>query len=252
MIKVLKKTFDIIEYIGAKQGSPVLPGEIVDALDLNQPTTIRILKDLVELGYLDQVSRQAGYCLGPLAYWVTHGQQYMHKLTSTADPIIKDCAQEIGNSVLFAVLHGNSRYILSHYNYNPDVMIELDTPLYDDLYETATGRVLLAFCDRKQREKIIRSLGTPSQEDWVEASTPEKLKKCLSKIRKDGFEKNISPRFKIAAFPVYSNNKFIAALGASVPPNLCTDEELAEKFDRVARAAQSITDKLSPKRTPIG
>jgi len=252
VIKVLKKTFDIIEYIGARNGRPVLPGEIVDALNLNQPTTIRILKDLVELGYLDQVSRQAGYCLGPLAYWVTQGKQYMHQLTSMADPIVNDCARDIGNSVLFAVLHDTSRYILAHYNYNPNVIIELDTPLYDDLYETATGRVLLAFCDRKQREKIIRSLGTPSQEDWSEASTPDKLKKCLGKIKKDGFEKNLSPRFQIAAFPVYSNDKFIAALGASVPPNLFSEKELAEKFDRVARAAQLITDKLSPKRIPIG
>ena len=89
MIKVLKKAFSIVEYVAGKSGNPVLPGEIVAALGINQPTCVRILKDLVELNYLEQISRQKGYVLGPLAYWITGTKRYREELVAVADPLVE-------------------------------------------------------------------------------------------------------------------------------------------------------------------
>ncbi|MBN2642311.1 MAG: helix-turn-helix domain-containing protein [Victivallales bacterium] len=245
MIKVLRKSFDIITYIASRQGESVLPGEIVRALGLNQPTTIRILKDLVETGYLEQVSSRQGYSLGPLAYWVTHGKVYMDELSKAADPLINECAKAAGESVLLAVLNGCRRHILIHYNYNTDIAVEITQPFYEDIYQTATGRVLLAFCERRHQSSIIKNCGMPKTGEWDEVADMPGMKKYLEQIRRRGYEKSRNDKYHIAAFPVFRNNEFTAALGISVPPGTVTPEKLEDKFSRAALTARLITEKIS-------
>ena len=75
MIKVLQKTFDLLEYVGACP-HPVLPREAAEALRLPQPTTVRLLRDLAELGYLEQSGPRKGYRLGPVPFRLADGKIY--------------------------------------------------------------------------------------------------------------------------------------------------------------------------------
>ena len=65
MIKVLDKTFGILEAIVRATPHPMGPMALAEALELNRATCSRILKMLLESGYIVQVSRQAGYVAGP-------------------------------------------------------------------------------------------------------------------------------------------------------------------------------------------
>ena len=217
MIKVLKKTFDIIEFIAGRQGQPVLPAEIVKAIKLNQATSIRILKDLVALGYLEQISRQKGYVLGPMSFWISGGKRYRDAITRKADPLILSCAQASGQSVLLAVSVGTRRFILCHHNANPRINVNVDEPWYEDMYITATGRMLLAHMNEHEIDAFVKSCGLPSELDWPGIITAAELKKQLQMIKEKGLIAFRKGTLFILSFPVLKGKEFAGALGMSVP-----------------------------------
>lgn len=112
MIKVLQKTFDVLEY-AANSPHPVLPGETAEALGLPQPTAARILRDLAELGYLEQPGPRKGYRLGPVPYHLAGGRLYDDEFLRFVTAAVKECARSIGQSVLFAVRRRGCRYSCS-------------------------------------------------------------------------------------------------------------------------------------------
>ena len=58
MIKVLDKTFGILEEIIKATPHPMGPMALAEALELNRATCSRILKMLLDSGYIIQVSRR--------------------------------------------------------------------------------------------------------------------------------------------------------------------------------------------------
>ena len=65
MIKVLDKSFAILEEIIAATPQPLGPLALAKKLGLNRTTCSRILRMLLDAGYIVQISRQAGYAAGP-------------------------------------------------------------------------------------------------------------------------------------------------------------------------------------------
>ncbi|MFA6816796.1 MAG: helix-turn-helix domain-containing protein [Lentisphaeria bacterium] len=69
MIKVLAKAFAVYEEVARKSTvRPVRCFEIAEACQIAPAMVMRLLQTLVRLKYLRQVSRQAGYTIGPKAH----------------------------------------------------------------------------------------------------------------------------------------------------------------------------------------
>lgn len=242
MIKVLDKAFRVLEYVGGRRGEAVAPGEVASALGMNHPTCVRIMRDLLFMGYLDQVSRQKGYVLGCMPYWLTGGGRYRGELSEQADALVRECARELGQSVLLAVNNNERRHILSHYNYNSRLKVDVSAPWYDDMLETATGRLLLAFMPEAERAATLKTaLSSHPAHAW------EGMDDDLSwRIRAEGrvcFEK---PGMVIAAYPVYRDGVFAAALGMSTPRDEVRNAGDVEKLTGTLEAyARKISEKIS-------
>jgi len=219
MIKVLNKTFDVLEYVAYCRGKAVLPQEVVKALNLNQPTCMRIMKELTELGYLEQLGPRKGYVLGPSAFYPGNGEHYREQLYQAAAPNIESCARKIGQSVLLATRHGFWRYILCHYNYNARMPVNCALPRYDDLYVTASGRALMAFAPANELADILKKKGLPTAVEWpAAAANPSALERELAKIRraeKVTWAAGMSPQLDVVAFPLQVRGEVIAAIGSS-------------------------------------
>ena len=70
MIKVLDKTFLILEKLALQSPRPCRIGELAEEFGLNNATCARILKELVEAGYAIHLSRLTGYTVGPRSWTV--------------------------------------------------------------------------------------------------------------------------------------------------------------------------------------
>jgi len=244
MIKVLKKTFDILELIAQREDA-VFSGEIARTLDLNLPTCSRILKDLAEMGYVEQVATKKGYILGPASYNLSAKKSYRRDLTEIVDPMVKECAYSLKESVLFTILKNTKRYILSHHNGNPELQVIIDKPFYEDAYVTATGRVQLAYCEKDEVEKYIAKNGLPGMR-WDNINTREKFDKALEKVRFDGFyaDKRPDSQLAIVGFPVFQRDKFIGALGCSLLQSTFSGERKEKVIAEIGRNAELVTAAL--------
>lgn len=248
MIKVLDKAFNIVEHVAIASPHPLSPGKLAEKLRINKATCSRIIKDLVANGYLIQVSRLEGYTIGPRTFALTQHVSYKNDIISAADPLVKECAQKISESVLLAEVCNKQRYILTHYNFNPEMNIYLNQIAYDDLCSTATGIILLAYLPSELVLEIIEN----SQERKLLDAAAGMLKPAefLKNVRKNGSfcYNGDAHHLAVTAFPVFKNGKFIAALGASAPKENFTEKhkdftlrELGSTADKISSALSSIT-----------
>ncbi|MCF6176778.1 MAG: helix-turn-helix domain-containing protein [Victivallaceae bacterium] len=252
MIKVLDKAFGILEMIARKSPQPVALGNIAMQLQLNKATCSRIISELIATGYLVRVSRLEGYTIGPRAFALKQSISYKTAMLKVAEPIIRDCALEIGQSVLMAELCNGRRYILAHHSFNPRVNIELNQLDYDDVYEAATGITLLANMPPADLNDFIRTYGLPDVWLWDSDSREEAIKKFLKSVRQQQrvvYTDAKTKAFSIAAFPVFRNGECIAALGLSVPHVEFTGDYKLKVIKKVAEAANEISLSLSTYHT---
>lgn len=247
MIKVLHKAFTLLELIGHSPETAQSLTELSEAADLNQPTTARILKDLVDQGYVEQVSRSKGYILGPMAYQISSQGEYKSGLLEVAKPLITACAREVKQSVLLSTAGNGRRYILFHENHNPNMNIKIVGFYFHDFFMTATGRILMAYMPDKELDTVIERNGLPEPADtWEKVTDIKSFKTELTKIRQaqSFIGSNALSNMTVMACPVFKNQTFMAALGASMP--IFADEQTKEQvFNKVKQTAEAITLSLS-------
>ena len=244
MMKVLQKTFAVLEYI-ATRSHPVTPGELVEELNLPQPTAARILHDLAELGYLEQNGVRKGYRPGPMPYLVAGGKLYNDEFMQFASTEIRECARELGQSVLFAIRRRNSRIILCHFNFNPRFRIDTRAMRFHDLYTTASGRMLLAFAPETELDAFIRENGLPAPMIWPDAAVDdETLKRELGRIRTarcTELPRSKCGNFHIYARPVFHGRTFLGTVAANWEVD--APESASTRYRQsITRLAQILTE----------
>ncbi len=254
MIQVVERAFAVLEYV-AGQSHPVLPAEVVAALKLTQPTASRLLRDLCELGYLEQSGPRKGYGIGPVPFRLAPPHRNPDGLfLEEAGPLLRATARELGQAVLFATRHRHWRMIRLHYNYNPAFALDLGRLRYHDLYCTVSGRLLLAYAPESDLYDVIEKLGEPaarplSAGGWPEAAGGmERFLAELERIRRAGFLELASSgcgNFHCAAFPVFRRRRLLGAVAANWPVD--SDAELTR---RCLDALEELAGRLSRRTVP--
>ncbi|MDD3886374.1 MAG: helix-turn-helix domain-containing protein [Victivallaceae bacterium] len=242
MIKVLDKTFAILEMLATASPQPITPSEISTAHGINRSTCSRILKELCDLGYAEQISRQRGYSVGPRALTLGRAVNYRRDLLNFAVPAVNRCAEELGQSVLIAENRGNSRYIL-YYSNRSKLNIHFDVVVFNDLFETATGLVLAAYAGASEKLEFFRNAKARGENFFPEYSDEADAMAGLAQIRADGFvvRRDFREEQDIIAFPLFRNREFIASLGISMPVGEFNDDI----FKRSRLAAEEINLAMS-------
>jgi DNA-binding IclR family transcriptional regulator len=248
MIKVLNKAFAILEMLAVASPDAVKPGRIAAALNINNATCSRILKDLDAAGYVEKVSREEGYSAGPRAFTFSKQLTYNAELINAAEPCIEECASKLTASVILVELKNNQRYILSHYDYYPDSPIKINELSYTDLFETATGVLLLAYVGNKEREKALKQYGLPDKLFFAGVSDSYGFHKVLDDVKTKGcaYYNKTESNTSIYAVPVFKGKKMIAALGATFIGGLARNPDKENLLAEVSSAAEKITKALIP------
>lgn len=246
MIKVLHKAFGILEIIAENPNEPKSVKDIAEVMGLNTPTTVRILKDLASMGYVEQSGNNKGYTLGPIAFQMGSTGEYMEELLKIGKPLVKNCAESVQQSVLLSVLRKKKRLVLCHSNYSPALNIEINKLYYKDYYETATGRMGIAYLRDEELEDFVETEGLPeNQWGWENVTDLQSLKSALSDIRGNGFYTGDNgSSMTVVSVPVMKNGKFVAALGASMP-SFIKPSEKEEIINKVKETGKLISIGLS-------
>jgi DNA-binding IclR family transcriptional regulator len=181
-MKSLDKAFDIMELVASLGGESITPGKAAEKLGINSATCVRFMKYLCRRGYLEQISRKAGYVAGPACLTFADRQsQYSKIIDASEEPLMK-LAHALGNYINVSVLYNNKRYLL--YSYSSLTRKLSGARRLKFNYEAATSRLLLSACSAAERDELIEVAGMPGK-SWDNIDDKDELLTALEQVRKD-------------------------------------------------------------------
>ena len=244
MVQVLIKAFDILELVAQRNGQSITLTEIADELQLNQATAANINKTLVHKGYLEHIGKKKGYRLGPAAYRLTNEVPYGQDLVNAAREVMETLTSKLNESCLLGVLRNYKRYILHVVNADQEIQVQLRSER--NVYETASGRLLLAYLSEKELERFIQHNGLPDPALWEEASSMEKFHETLTQIKKEALAMTFMGNRHIRGFavPIVVNDAVVAGLSVFLPEYRCTETREQEIIRELKEGAKQIGVKL--------
>lgn len=250
-MKTVKKSFEILRFLAKEPERSYPLREISEVMGINISTCNLLLKSLVEIGAVEQPSPRKGYSLGPLLYHLTRNGPYKKDISIAAEPFLHDFAEKTGETVIFSALHHNQkkRVILSFVEGNQAVKIRTDIVFLEDVYETASGRLLLAFLPPGELSAVLSKHGYPSPVVWKGAGTKASLEKTLQGIRRKGMIilENRKSSFVQIAFPVTEEGRVIAVVASPVPQYRFT-ESGNSMIDELKKTAEKISGVISKQK----
>ncbi len=156
---------------------------------------------------------------------------------------MEDLTAKLNETSLLGVLRNQKRFILHLVNSDQDLQVRSRSER--NVYETATGRLLLAYQSNKERNNFIASSGLPLEQVWKEGITAEALHEALDKIAKDELVITYSVKHIIGlAVPIRKSGKVIAALGIFLPEIRFSAAKKKEIVQAMKAAAKLIMETL--------
>ena len=245
MVQVLLKAFDIIELVVQRDGQAISLTEISEELQINQATAANIINTVVSRGYLEHIGKKKGYRLGPAAYRLTNEIPYEQDLVNAARGIMEELTTKLNESSILGVLRNHRRYILHAVNAVQEVQVQLHSER--NIYETASGRLLLAYLSEKDLTRFIQQNGLPDASIWEEAQTKETFIAELENIKNTGIviTNAVARHVKGFAVPIFVNEQVVAGLSIFLPEYRCSEAHEAEIIETMKLSAAEISEKLS-------
>lgn len=244
MIQVIARAIDILQFVASHEKEPVQLYRIAEHAKLSPPTTANIVKTLVEKSYLEQIGRKKGYVLGIAAYQLTGNPSYQQELITAAKGPMEDLTAQLNETSLLAMIKNNRRIIL--HLVECDQVLQVRTVMEADVYNTSTGRLLMAYYSDNELKNLIKAIGLPSRKVWPGAETRMGLEAALKKIREEEFVQVVSVYHTVGfAMPVYKGKQVVAGLSVFVPESRYTDSHKAKIFRLIKKATKQISEEIS-------
>jgi len=245
MIRSVRRTFDILEFLAAIPETPRTVAEIAANVAVPVATCGRILQTLVACDYAEQLPRKGGFVLGPMAYALASRGPYRKDLARLAEPETRRLASRIDETLVLVTLHRGKRYELCKVEGDRSVQVRDDAPQLDRLYETATGRALLAWLDPEDLALAVKRNGMPGKA-WPEANTKRKMARELERIRAAGRVTVLAEgNIVYVAQPVFEGDAAVAAVGVYLPEHRFAGSHKKEIVNGLDELAKTLAGKLA-------
>ena len=244
MIQVIHRAFDILEYLSSDLSEPKSLGDIADAVQLNHGTCANILKTMVGRHYIDQVAPRKGYCLGVGAYRLTGNSSFQKDILEAARDEMAHLTQHLDESSLLAILKGDQR-VLIHRNLC-DQTLQVQTANEKHVYDSASGRLLIAMLSEAELEKFLARFGLPTPELWVEAAQESAFLEQIRGIRAEEWAYQESIRQVVGyAVPIRKHGRVVASLSVYLPTYRHDSGKATDVLASIRQTAETINRKLA-------
>lgn len=240
-IQVLDRALSILEVISKTPAEPRGPAAIAGEVGINAATCSRILKSLMNRGYVEQDGPKSGYRLGPMAFALTASGSYRKDLVYRAEGLMTVLAAETGETVVLAVLRQGRRMVLHEVESTRAVRVSDEIRQLPNPLSTATGRLLLAYLEQETRARVLEafplSLGA-----WPDIDTSAELEVALASIRNEGSYIRTDGEVAGLAYPVMERGTVIAALGLYMPAYRFCGEHRQQALRLLRDASRAASD----------
>jgi DNA-binding IclR family transcriptional regulator len=245
-IKTLGKLVGVLDCFSTTDRSLTV-SEIADRLGLPRSTAHRSILALKEVGFLEQDQTRDEYRLGMRLF--QFGTTVLHNmdLQREARPFVEALSSLTGGNVHLCVFDGERMVFVERSNGGPTgAQNDTITMEISPCYCTGVGKATLAFQPEPVIEKVITAGLTPYTPHSI--SNADQLRTELAEIRARGFAYDLEEHkvnVRCVAAPIRNTaGKVFAAVSASGPARLMTDETLARFAPYVVGHADAISRRL--------
>lgn len=224
MIGSVQKAMQILTAISEGKSNPVSLAEICEVTGINKSTCSHIISTLLAEGYVQRISATKGYVLGPATYCLSRYGRYDNEFVALCHPLLRFLYKKTGQATLLAVIQGGRKFVIDYIDVEPKLLSANGSSKIhpDDIYRTATGRIMMANMGEKELRDIYEKCGPPPEGHWEEVYSWETLRKQLvgidgrkliktCTIKEDG--QTVSVGYAAA---IYRYSKCVGALGIAL------------------------------------
>lgn len=241
-VQSVQRALDLVEIVAAGGGQMAI-GEIAASCEIPLPTIHRLLKTLIDRGYMRQLPNRRyalGYRLVPLgiAAGTTVG--------ANAESVLSRLVDQLGETANLAILSGDRAEYVAQVPSRHSMRMFTEVGRRVELHCTGVGKVLLAQLDDDQVRSIVGRAGLPAHTPHT-LTTEQALHSSLEEIRKVGYsldEEEQELGVRCVAVPVSSGASSWMAVSVSGPLSRVTDEVVARAVPLLRDAAATLAHDL--------
>ena len=237
-VQSVERTFALLELLAAAGGESSV-SELAAGSGLPQPTIHRLVRTLVDLGYVRQLPSRR-YSLG--AGLIHLGDSASGMLAAMARPRLGELVEAVGETANLSMLDGDKVVYVAQVQSRHAMRMFTEVGRRVHLHSTGVGKVLLAQLDDRAVATLVDRVGLPAQTDRS-ITDPQAFAAEIRRARRRGYavddgEQELGVR--CVAVPVLDAPGAFA-LSVSGPAVRMT----AELVDRAVPALQSAASRLA-------
>lgn len=242
-VRSLERAFDLLEHL-ADAGGELALSELTEVSGLPMPTIYRLMRTLVNQGYVRQEPSKR-YALGPRLIRLGEGAGRL--LGTWARPGLARLVDEIGETANMAVLEGDEAVYVAQVPSKHSMRMFTEVGRRVQPHCTGVGKALLSqLSDRRVREILARTGMDAHTPNTV--TDPDALVAELARIRKRGYaldneEQEIGVRCVAVPLP---GAPALTAISVSGPSGRMTREAVPGVVPIMRDAAERFARELGP------
>ncbi len=245
-VQVIDRTLDILEYLSLTQASKG-PTEIARAVGLNKSTVHRLLAALLGRGYIEKNDVDGTYHIGIKLVEIVSNRINNLELQTEARPVLNDLHDALGLIVHLGILDRHEVVYVEKMDIAPNLRRYAQIGQRVPAQCSSLGKCLLASLSGGQLEFFMADCAF-AQYTQNSITSLRELKEHLRIVRSRNWaidNEEYIPGHRCVGAPVCDyRGEIIAAVSASGPVALLTDERIPEVVEQVKRAASLISRKL--------
>lgn len=241
-VRSLERAFELLEHL-ADAGGELTLSELTAAAGLPMPTTYRLMRTLVEGGYVRQGPTRR-YALGPRL--IRLGEAASRLLGARARPVLAELVKEVGETANMALLEGDEAVYVAQVPSTHSVRMFTEVGRRVRPHCTGVGKALLAQLPAAVADEILTRTGLPAATPRT-ITDPAAMVAELERIRAQGYalddeEQELGVR--CVAVPV-AGTPALAAISVSGPQGRLTRDVITAVVPIMQRTAERLAVRLT-------
>lgn len=232
-VRTLERGLDILALFIESEGKGKTMTEIAQLIGLHPSTTSRLLGALEKHSFLSRGLENRQYVLGSKLLQIADTAATNTSLSTASLPMMRELHLEFNESVSLYVAKGDMRVVLERIDSTQPLRLSVTPGEVFAITRGATGKVLLTWMAKEDRNRIISST-----EDKIDSEEFEK-------IRLRGYAISANERvhgvYAVGAPIFNSRGEIVGALGLSAPYSRYSEDICDKQAQRIKHYTQKIS-----------
>jgi len=241
-VQSIQRAFMLLEII-ADHGGTMGLSAMAESSELPLPTIHRLVRTLVELGYVRQDANRQ-YVLGPALTRL--GESAAATLTVWARPYLQKLVDDLGESANLAMLEGDQIVYVAQAQSRQSMRMFTEVGRRVLPHSTAVGKAIMSTMPESDILEMLKRTGMPSHTDTT-ITTPQDFLVSVRESAKTGYavdegEQEVGVRCVAVQVPSVPTP---LAISVSGPATRMTDDVIAHAVPLLQAAGQNLSRDLA-------